>query len=226
MSHTCSALERLWTEVAMLNKQHFPHNSLMPILGGGKTSKPKVMFVFINPTARNQSAHPDWNGPRFPFIGTRGIWRIFHRAGLFDDELLQYINTNPTWSVAFTHRVLSFLQARGFYLTNIVKWTGADAALPDARKLELFLPLLKKEIEIVQPERIVTFGLIPFTALTKQKLKLSEYYDEAMRQKQLKSYDLTIGSTASKVIPCYFPVGRGDPRKAVEILKLICSRTP
>lgn len=82
-----------------------------------------------------------------------------------------------------------------------------------------------KEIEIVQPEYIVTFGLIPFERLTGKKIKLSEHYLDINKNKKLKFYELKINSfkTTSKikVIPCYFPVGRGNPRRAVEILKMV-----
>ncbi len=214
-------LNELWNEVHELNSRHFPGNTLAPILGGGKTDRPKTMLVFINPTARNTSSDPSWKGPRFPFIGTKQVWRIFHRAGLFDEELLSQINNSPAWSVEFTKKVLNFLQASGLYITNIVKWTGKDATLPDAEKIRLFLPILEKEIEIVKPERIVTFGLIPFERLTKQKIRLNDYYTDAMKASKLKSYQTKFGSHAAGVIPCYFPIGRGNPSRAVDILRLL-----
>lgn len=80
---------------------------------------------------------------------------------MFDDELIDRINTSKSWSLEFTNKVLDFLKAKSFYLTNIVKWTGHDATLPDSKKIKLFMPILEKEIEIVQPHYIVAFGLIP-----------------------------------------------------------------
>ena len=216
-------LEDLWKEVETLNQRHFPDNHLRPILGGGRTSRPRMMFVFINPTVRNISSNRKWKGPRFPFIGTRQVWKVFHRAGLFDDGLMEYITDNNTWSLEFTDAVLSFLKRRSFYFTNLVKWTGHDAALPNSEKIRLFLPILKKEIEIVQPEHIVAFGLLPFESITGQKLTLREYYSEVMRTKRLTHFDVGIGSNMRKVIPCYFPVGRGNPERAVELLTLIDS---
>lgn len=213
----CNFLDDLWQQVNELNKKHFPKNDLMPILGNGKTFKPKIMFVFINPTKKNISSDQKWAGPRFPFIGTKQVWRIFHRAGLFDDKLMHDINNSSTWSVDFTNEVLEFIKKKEFYITNIVKWTGHDATLPDSEKINLFLPILEKEVEIIQPEYIVTFGLIPFEKLTKQKINLSEYYNNIMENKKLTFYNYS----SSKIIPCYFPIGRGNPKKAVEILKII-----
>ncbi len=217
-------LDSLWRHVDVINRKHFPKNSLMPIVGNGKCSRPKVMFVFINPTARNISSSPSWKGPRFPFIGTKQVWRIFHRAGLFDDLLMQSIESIKSggeWSLGFTDEVLDFLKERDFYITNIVKWTGHDATLPDSEKISLFLPVLEREIEIVKPRYIVAFGLIPFERLSKTKIRLSDYYNESKKNKKLITYDLPSVSSGSKVIPCYFPVGRGNPKRAVELLGML-----
>lgn len=214
-------LGELWDVVQAINQEHFPENSLAPILGGGQTSQPKVMFVFINPTVRNISSNPDWKGPRFPFIGTKQVWRVFHQAGLFDDMLMQQVERTPTWSVEFTNEVLDFLQSSRLYLTNLVKWTGSDATLPDSQKRKLFLPVLEREIELVRPGHIVTFGLMPFENLTGRKIRLADYHSKIVESGGLRFYDLALDSVETKVIPSYFPVGRGDPKRAVEILKLV-----
>ena len=219
MVPNCQTLEELWKVVDDVNKKHFPENSLKPIVGNGKIFHPKVMFVFINPTHVNISSDSNWAGPRFPFIGTKAVWRVFHRAGLFDDELIDSINNSKSWSLELTNKVLDFLKSKSFYFTNIVKWTGSDASLPDSEKIELFLPVLEKEIEIVQPEYIVAFGLIPFENMAKQKIKLQDYYSSVMQDKKLRFFGTSAGQV--KIIPCYFPIGRGNPKRAVEILRLI-----
>ncbi|MEK6841443.1 MAG: uracil-DNA glycosylase family protein [Nanoarchaeota archaeon] len=221
MTINYKTLDDLWAYVYRLNEKHFPENKLMPILGDGKKNHPKIMFVFINPTFRNISSNKNWKGPRFPFIGTKQIWRIFHRAGLLNDELINRINKDSNWSLAFTNEVLKFLIKKEFYFTNLVKWTGLDATLPESEKIKLFLPILEKEIEIVQPKYIVAFGLMPFYSLTKQKIKLLDYYHDVVKNGNLKSYNLSVSLTHSKVIPCYFPTGRGNPKRAVELLQLV-----
>ena len=221
MIQNCKTLEDLWNEVHIINNQHFPENNLAPILGNGRILHPKIMFVFINPTHANSSSRKDWKGPRFPFIGTKAVWRIFHRAGMFDDNLMKEIETSKTWSIDFTNRVLEFLKSKSFYITNIVKWTGEDATLPNAEKIKIFLPILEKEIEIVQPEYIITFGLIPFENLTGTKITLGTYYEEVMKNKKVTWYEKNYGCVKTKIIPCYFPVGRGNPKRAVEMLKLV-----
>ena len=69
----------------------------MPILGGGKEDNPDNMFIFINPTHKNQSSSKEWKGSRYPFIGTRQVWRIFHKAGLFDNGLMKRIEETREW---------------------------------------------------------------------------------------------------------------------------------
>ena len=71
----CADLNELWRYVTELNREYFPENELMPILGNGKTYKPKLMFVFINPTGRNTSS-VKIGRRRFPFIGTKQVWRV------------------------------------------------------------------------------------------------------------------------------------------------------
>lgn len=210
-------LQKLWAETDRIHSENFPNSRLKPIMGGGKTDKPRVMFVFINPTYRNVTSDPNWKGMRAPWVGTKQIWRIFNRAGLFSDELMKEVESQKIWDVPFAKKVYGHISDQGFYFTNLVKWTGENADLPDAQKVKLFLPILQREIELVQPEYILTFGLMPFKALTGKHLKLDDYYLNLIKTGKLESFDFGV----SKVIPCYFPVGRGNPKRAVEILKFL-----
>ncbi|MEK6959809.1 MAG: uracil-DNA glycosylase family protein [Nanoarchaeota archaeon] len=222
-----SDLKSLWRHVDKIDKDNFPGSGLSPIYGGGREQNPEFMFVFINPTRRNISSDPSWTGPRFPFIGTKQVWRVFHKAGLFDDGLLSYIESNPRWSVRFTDKVRDFLDSNSIYISNVVKSTGADAALPDSAKINLFLPALQRELEIVKPKYLVAMGLIPFERLTGRKIKLADYHSQALAKKRLGTFKVSFGDNdrsryaSSEVIPCYFPVGRGSPKKAVELLRLL-----
>lgn len=216
-----SDIKSLWEQVHKLHRRHFPNHHLAPVLGGGQTVNPEVMFVFINPTARNISSDPNWPGPRFPFIGTKPIWRVFHRAGFLDSVLIRRIEQNSLWSIGLAEEVEEFLRKKGLYLTNLVKWTGPDGSLPDKKKIALFLPLMIREVELVAPRYIVTFGSLPFEYLTGRKIKLSDYYDEISLSGRLVPQSVRIGNFVAEVVPCYFPVGRGNPARAVEILRLL-----
>lgn len=224
-----SDLKGLWRHVDLIDKENFPNSGLAPIYGGGREKNPDLMFVFINPTSRNISSDPSWAGPRFPFIGTKHVWRVFHKAGLFDDNLMSYIESNPRWSVRFANEVRDFLDSNSIYISNVVKSTGADAALPNSAKIALFLPSLMREIELVKPKRIIAMGLIPFERLTNQRIKLSDYHTCALKDKSLGGYPLSfqgnLGLPSPTVIPCYFPVGRGNPKRAVEILRILALKS-
>lgn len=214
-------LENLWEYTEDLHKQMFPNNTLSPIMAGGKLHNPKYMFVFINPTYKNVSSDPAWKGKRRPWTGTKYIWKIFNNAGHFDSELLTEIQKQDIWDTAFADKVYSHLEDRGFYFTNLVKWTGETGDLPDSTKVKTFLPILLQEIRIVQPKYIVTFGLMPFTALTNSQLNLGEYYEASTKEKALRPFLLTLDGTINKIIPCYFPVGRGNPKRATALLNLL-----
>ncbi|MBI2620745.1 hypothetical protein HYW61_00775 [candidate division WWE3 bacterium] len=214
-------LEELWAYTNRLHKEVFPENTLSPILAGGKLQNPRFMFVFINPTYRNISSDPAWEGKRRPWTGTKYIWKIFNNAGHFDEELLNEVSKKKEWDVAFADKVYSHLNDHSFYFTNIVKWVGESGDLPDTHKIKTFLPILLREIELVNPEYIVTFGLIPFNALINEPIKLGEYYDESIKNNTLKTFSLNIGSKNLKIIPCYFPVGRGNPKRAAKLLSLL-----
>ncbi len=220
LSHI-KTLEELWTYTKILHSEYFPESKQKPIMAGGKLHKPRYMFVFINPTYRNISSDPNWTGKRRPWTGTKYIWKIFKNAGHLDESLLSEITKRKKWDTTFADKVYSHLTERGFYFTNIVKWTGEDAALPNNDKIKTFLPVLQKEIELVDPEYIVTFGLIPFNALVGEKIKLGDYYDAVNAEGQIKLYKFKLNCKSYNVIPCYFPVGRGNPKRATEILSLL-----
>ncbi|MBI4163791.1 MAG: hypothetical protein HY512_02935 [Candidatus Aenigmarchaeota archaeon] len=214
-----STLEDVWKEIDSCSFCKSESNQLQHILGAGETKNPELMIVFINPTARNISSHRGWKGLRFPFIGRKRPWDIFEKAEWIDKNLLQEINTNENnWSYEFTQKVLDYLKDRKLYLTNIVKCTGSDARLPTISKINSQLHLFHKELELVNPKLIVSFGLLPTQALLKQDVKMSELYRETTKSRQPKFYDCTVNRKKYKVFPCYYPIGRGNPKRALDMI--------
>lgn len=217
------SLNKLWDYINKITKENFPSNDLMPILGSGQQNKPKFMIVFINPTQRNISSDPKWVGRRFPFIGRKRPWIEFDKAGLIKSkEIIDYIlNNESNWSIEFTNKMENYLSNNNLYLTNIVKNTSKDATLPNAKLINLYLPSFLKEIELINPGYILTFGLIPFNALVKEKIKLTQYYKEVVRGGKIRFFEIKINNKRYKIIPCLYPIGRGNPKKAIELLKII-----
>lgn len=216
-------LKQLWLATEKITKKNFPKTKLKPIVGGGKLLKPKFMLVFINPTYRNISSAESWKGARRPWTGTKYIWKIFSQAGLFDKKLFEEIHRKSFWDESFADEVYAEIKRRSLYLTNIVKWTGENADLPDNKKIALYKPILEKEIEIVDPKYIVTLGLIPFKALTGKTIKLGDYYSESVESGICAPFEVQTNRSLRKIFPCYFPVGRGNPKRATELLCLLGS---
>ncbi|OGY58498.1 MAG: hypothetical protein A3H06_02135 [Candidatus Colwellbacteria bacterium RIFCSPLOWO2_12_FULL_44_13] len=192
------------------------HNKLQHILGVGKTKNPNWMFVLINPTYRNISSAPNYKGPRFPFIGVKDFWNVLYRAQLISEDLIERIN-NKDWGDTTKEKVRSEFMKKSIYLTNLVKCSANHSDYPSRERIDEQLKLFKKELRIVNPKKIVSFGLLPFEELTGVKIKLKDYW----KNTNLQSFSVTVSDKTYPIIPCYFPVGRGNPQKAVEILTKI-----
>ncbi|HLD57077.1 MAG TPA: uracil-DNA glycosylase family protein, partial [archaeon] len=212
-------LEDVWKEIDNCSFCKSESNQLQHILGAGETKNPDLMIVFINPTSRNISSHRDWKGLRFPFIGRRRPWDIFEKVGWIDKDLLGEINQNKNaWSYGFAEKVLDYLKTRKLYITNIVKCTGQDAALPTVSKIKSQSHLFEKEVGLVNPKVIVAFGLLPTKALLKRDVKISDLYKETVRSRKPQFSEAKVGGKKYKVFPCYYPIGRGNPKKALEMI--------
>jgi len=213
-------LENLWKEIDSCEECKKTKNKFQHILGGGEENEPLIMFVFINPTHRNISSYQDYIGHRFPFIGTNEIWNIFVKSGILPEEVIQ--KTKNNWSNDSIDFLLDSLRNRKIYLTNVIKCTKHNAENPNSKLIQKKLPLLLREISIVDPKLVVAFGQIPFKALTNENIKLSEHYRKQRESKELILYESKeINGKTYKVFPCYFPVGRGNRKEAIELLGIV-----
>lgn len=207
-------LAALWNEVDDCDECKKLGNRLQHILGGGKEHNPQIMFVFINPTARNITSKTNYVGKRVPHIGTKEIWKTFIAARLLDDKIL-----DKNYDAEFVYNKVA---EKGFYFTNLVKCTKENAELPKMKLVNDKIELLYKEIDIVKTKLIVAFGTLPFQSLTGQKLKLSDHFKEQIKSKKLLLYKTKeFFGKKYNIWPCYFPVGRGRRKEALELLKIL-----
>ena len=207
------ALENLWKETDSCKTCS---SNLQHVLGAG--ARKGLMIVFINPTARNMSSNPSWRGPRFPFIGRKRPWDIFEKIGWIDKSLLEEINKKENkWTYQFAEKVESYLKKRELYLTNIIKCTGKDATLPKISEIKSQLHIFEKEVELVDPKIIVSFGSLTTKAILKRDIKMSDLY------KKPEFFDVEIKKKKYKVFPCLYPIGRGNPKQAIEMLAYLNS---
>lgn len=215
------SLKTLFAEIDQCPRCLQSKNPLRHILGGGKFRKPRFLFLFINPTRLNLACHPGYEGQRrYPFIGVKYFYRILAQAGFFDESLIKKIY-RCGWQVGDEERVEKVLANHGVYLTNLVKCSRSDSQNPSMKLIEQDLPLLKKEIKIVSPKYIVAFGRLPVKVITGKNLKLTTYFGKFSLGRLRPITSITIFERRYPVLPCWFPVGRGNPRRAVKTLLLI-----
>src|SRR6266536_2434291 len=156
-------------KVRHISERYYGDHVLDAINGAGQINRPKLALVFINPTHRNLSADKQWVGLKAPWIGCTNIWQLFRDAGLIDGRLADEIQRAKTsWSEEFAQRVYSQVAARSLYITNMVKWAGLDAKLPERQKIQLYAPVLLEELRIIRPKLIIVFGQLTFDGLLRE----------------------------------------------------------
>lgn len=70
-----------------LMQNKYGSDQLNAIYSSGYLYKPDICFIFMNPTGRNIAASKTWQSYRFPWIGTKNIWKLFDQLKLIDHEL-------------------------------------------------------------------------------------------------------------------------------------------
>lgn len=191
-----------------LDKLHQIHGAkeLTPIYGAGQIHQPEVCLVFMNPTARNVAAVPSWEGLRAPWLGTKQIWQMLFKLGLFRNEiLLDKINTlKPSqWTAEFGEELYNDVANQSLYITNIAKCTQVDARpLPNSLFRE-YLPLMVEELRLVKPRKIFSMGNQVSSILLSKLVSVSKYQND---QKEDLWVDI---QTSFEVFPVYYPVGQG-----------------
>jgi hypothetical protein len=205
----------------LITQKEYPNTTLRPILGAGKIRNAKVAFVFINPTHRNISSAPAWEGLRAPWLGVRNVWKMFFESGVITSEVYEATQVPENWNEEFALDHYRTLAKNGFYITNLVKWTGSDAALPSIKMVSAYRELLKEELKLVSPAYTVAFGQLTFNTLIPDVRRMR--FSELVEGSDLKAYS---SDEFKNVVPSYFPVGQGikNWKKAVktvsEVLKL------
>ncbi len=194
--------------------------SLHSIYNGGCDKKPDLFFVFMNPTGKNIASLSGWKGIRSPWIGTKNIWTLFYQIGLLDEDIYLEIRRKKgkEWDEVFAKKVYDNVKKHKYFITNLGKCTQIDARpLPDS-VYKQYLELLFKEIDIVKPKKIITFGNQVSSILLNQKISVSS----CRKQKFL----INVNDKKYDVYPVYYPIGNGifNIDKAIEDLKYIINQ--
>ncbi|MCK4967858.1 MAG: hypothetical protein KAS12_02280 [Candidatus Aenigmarchaeota archaeon] len=199
-------------------------NPLKHILGGGKFKRPQFLFLFINPTHSNIASHQDYQGKRrFPFIGVRHFYRLLSMAGFMDKAIIEKIYKRK-WQTNDENIIEQSLIKNNVYITNLIKCTQSNPDNPKKQIINDDFSLIQEEIKIVSPKYIVTFGNLVFKAITNRSIVLKDCLKAMKVNKYQPFKSIAILGKKYNVLPCYFPIGRGNPKKAVEILTYIKKR--
>ncbi len=197
-------------------------NPLRHILGGGKFRRPRFLFLFVNPTHLNISSRPGYPGSRrYPFIGVRHFYRLLARAGFVSAGLVGEIYRRG-WRTEDETAIEESLAEHGVYITNLVKCTEAHPDYPAAEALDHCRGLLHEEIDAVRPDRIVAFGHLALKTIAGRDLRFADIRRELARSGPPVS--VPIAGRTYPVLPCFFPVGRGNPAKALPLLRWLRRR--
>lgn len=209
-------IEELHPQFDSLQKE-FGDRALRAIYGAGCVNRPDVCFVFMNPTGKNVSASPEWNGLRAPWIGTKNIWKLFLNVGILGQETHDRIQAMRAeeWTPAFAEDVYRQLAKKKTYVTNLSKSTQRDARhLPDSL-FKRYLPFLHQEIAIVKPRVVISLGNQVSSILLDQPIKVAEH--------RKRSVSLAVDDREYPAYPVYYPVGQGmrNMDKAAEDIRWI-----
>lgn len=197
-----NSLEELNKEYDKLQNK-YGAKELNSIYNGGCTTNPDICFVFMNPTGRNIASSKSWEGPRYPWVGTKNIWTLFYKLNLLDEEIYQEIRNKKgrEWTPTFTEDVYKNVKKHKYFITNLGKCTQLDArALPD-EVLKQYLHLLEKEIELINPKVIILFGNQVSSIVLNKKITVSNC------RKQL--FQKEINHKSYNFYAVYYPVGNG-----------------
>lgn len=190
---------------------------LDPIYNGGCENNPDICFVFMNPTGRNVASLKTWTGRKSPWIGTKNIWKLFKEVGLLSENIYKDIQSKKPkdWNYEFSDYVYEELTNNKIFITNLGKCTQIDARPLSDEVLKKYLELLFKEIDIIKPKVIITFGNQVSSIVLNKKISVSE--------NRKVCHELVVGKNKYKVYPVYYPVGNGifNIDKSIEDIKWI-----
>ena len=216
-----AGLSDIRQRVEALGRANLARTGLASIPGGGADRSPALALVFMNPTRRNLASQAGWAGPRFPFIGTSRIWSLLGDCQLLDKRTAaRFAKPAGQWSAADARELEGQLRQASLYITNVVKETAVDSSPPEAAVFRRYQSLLHEEMELVRPRLIIAFGLAAHRSLTNSSIRLADILEQALKTGRA----VAAGSCRGRaVIPCHFPIGRGNPRKAAVILRLVAA---
>lgn len=187
------------------------------IYNGGCENNPNICFVFMNPTGKNIASDKSWLGRKSPWLGTKNIWKLFYNVNLISKDTYNKIqNKKPEdWDYEFCDYVYNEISKNKIFITNLGKCTRVDARPLSDEVLKKYLDLLFKEIDIIKPKIIITFGNQVSSIILNKKISVS--------QNRKVCHKININNNEYKIYSVYYPVGNGifNIDKSIEDIKWI-----
>ena len=190
------------------------------IYNGGSVNNANIFFIFMNPTGRNIASSKKWLGRKSPWIGTKNIWKLFYKTNLLSESTYKEILSKKAkdWDYDFSDKLYDEVSNNKYFISNLGKCTLSDARRVDDKVLLKYLELLKKEISIINPKIIISFGNQVSSILLNKKISVSKCRKEY--------YEIIINKKKYKVFPIFYPVGNGifNIDKSIEDINYIISK--
>ena len=183
--------------------------TLLPLPGDGLSTRPKIMFIAINPSPRNATIQPAWRGRRLAWIPISGrrskFWRLLIDSGLLSMNLkLEKAIYTQAHEPAIVERLVMALNENRIFLTELVKCpTKGQKDLTSSMLETCSANYLAKEIELVSPKVICTWGRLPYSTLTGCRMPLRSVMEELGSIKQMSVDDLPRTLPLFGGLPCY-----------------------
>jgi DNA polymerase len=176
------------------------------------------MFVFMNPTGRNIASEPSWKGLRAPWIGAKQVWDVFYNLGFLNEDTYKNIKERKPddWSIDFCNQVYSEVEDNSLYITNLAKCTQVDARPLKNSVFRDYLDLMLKEVQIVNPKVVISFGNQVSSIILGKNISVSNYTKD---EKEIVN--------GYSIYPTYYPVGQGRRNMplALERIKRVLENT-
>lgn len=175
------------------------------------------MFCIYESNWKNIASNPHWKGRKSPWIGTKNIWKLFYKIGLLNESIYDEIQRKKPqeWDERFADIVYEDVEKNKYFITNLGKCTQVDARILPNSVYGQYLDLLCKEIEIINPKIIITFGNQVSSIVLNKTISVSQ----CRKQSFLKN----IAGKNYSIYPVYYPMGNGmmNMDKAIEDLNYI-----
>lgn len=193
-----------------LNKEYdklqlvYGDKNLDSIYNGGLNNNPDLFLIFMNPTGRNIASLKSWHGIKSPWIGTKNIWKLFYKVNLIDEDIYNKIISikGSEWTEEFARQVYDNVIKHKYFISNLGKCTQVDARPLSDSVYKEYLELMYKEIDIVKPKVIITFGNQVSSIVLNKKISVSQ-------NRKIK-HELIINDKVYPVYSVYYPIGNGS----------------